>query len=106
MRLIKNVTVTDPKNNILSVTVEEWKRPHSCASVWIIQYKDRRITPYEQRLRGWKFGLNALFKMVYEEHIAALIAEDNVFLRFLRKEKSKGSMYHQPVVLGKDHVII
>lgn len=103
MRLINNVLVTDPSNNIQHVTVEEWKRPNSDTSVWIIQYKGRRITSYEQRLRGWKFGLNALFKLVYEEPMREIIAAHNPFLDFLKKDRSNGSLYHKPVILGIEH---
>ena len=55
----------------------------------------RKISPYEQRLRGWSFGLNGLFKLVYSRAIAELIPSSNGFLKIIKRE-SKGVPYVKP----------
>lgn len=99
MKLVKDVTVINPQGKEVNVDVEVWQRFHSIFSVWLTHYKGRRITPFEQRLRGWKWPLNAMFKIVYSEHIGALTAESNPFMNLIPKDNN----YYQPVILGEDH---
>lgn len=52
----------------------------------LILWEGRRITPYEQRLKGWviDYTLNDLFKITYQELVSKLVPEANAFLRLLR----------------------
>jgi hypothetical protein len=99
MRLVHNVSVTTPKDKNVKLTIEVWQRPNSDASVWIIQYKGRRITPYEQRLRGWSFGLNALFSIIYGDKIKDLIPDYNPFYKLIPKNETTGQLYFEPIRL-------
>lgn len=100
MKLIQNVTVTNPLGNNVKVSVEKWCRPNSQNETWIIQYKGRRITPYEQRMRGWSFGLSALFVLTYGDNIQNFLPIYNPFMQMMPKHETKGSLYHTPVILG------
>lgn len=52
----------------------------------LILWEGRRVTPYEQRRKGWeiRYSFNDLFKITYQERVSKLGPEANAFLRLLR----------------------
>lgn len=95
MKIIKNVPVLNRLGKELRVDVEVWTRDGTeSPTTYILHYNGRRITPFEQRIRGWSFTLNGLFKLVYSEHLERLIPTDS-FMKIIL-DKSSGSLYPLP----------
>lgn len=62
--------------------------------MWVIKYKGRLITPFEQRLKGWSFPLDTLLKKIYKDEIIAnLVYNENPFLAMIKPDSSWGSKY-------------
>lgn len=58
----------------------------------------RRVTPFEQRLKGYEFMLNGLFKLVYGDSMKDLIYNSNPFLKIpcSKDEKDTWGAYYTP----------
>lgn len=101
-RVVHNTTATLAGQTI-QISVEIHGRlGTSSPETWYIRYKDRLISPYEQRIKGWKFSLDSLFKIVYYDAIKHLIPRGIGLLdklQFKNKDYS-GDLYSVPVVLG------
>lgn len=70
------------KLDILVVGREGYKAPKS----YYILLGHRSVSPYEQKIKGWGFTLNTLFKLTYGPAIHKLIPADNVFLKVIKAE--------------------
>lgn len=106
MKIHKNVTVTF-KGQSVKADVEEWGRKGTMSpTTFIIVYKGRRIVPYARRRDDWELGLNFLFMITYSDAMHDLIYKENPLLRMISKDRSSGSMYHQPVILGVEHGVV
>lgn len=59
-----------------------WKAP---ISIYIKDWDDKWISPFEQRIRGWKLGVSTLFKAIYSpQNIAHLIYDTNPLLKRIK----------------------
>lgn len=50
----------------------------------MIHVNGKRITPYEQRLRGYKLDLSTLMRIMYSESLRKLVYTKNPFLEMVK----------------------
>jgi len=74
--LIKGVCVIIPNGNISTCDVEVHGSKGN--ETYVIRYYNRRVTPYEQKKRGWKFTLNGLHKLTYSGVLSDLIPPNGI----------------------------
>lgn len=102
IELIKNVEVTYNGKKV-TVDIERHSRNGSKSpQLDIYIFKGKRITPFEQRIRGWGITLHGLFKTVYSNKLSDFLYQENHLMKLIKKDtKWSGSKYVTPVVLGK-----
>lgn len=61
--------------------------------LFLILYKGRRITPYEQRVKGYKVSAMVMLKFYYREPIIDLLYQDNPFLKAITKKDTWTGAY-------------
>lgn len=86
MILVKNVKMIHKTKGKIFVDIEVHQKLNSLFSVHIIRFEGRRITPFENKIRGlFEYTLEGLFKIVYGNTIKDLVSIDNVILRDVGK---------------------
>lgn len=94
LKISSNVKIENPEGKVVTVQIYTYTRggTKSPDSDFIF-YKNRLISPFEQRIRGWKWTLKALFMIVYGDMIDQMIPNYNTFLSMIPKDTEKGSVY-------------
>lgn len=81
-----NSTVVRPDGKAVTALICVHTRGGSKSDKLVmIHYRGKRLTPYEQRIRGWSWSLNMLFKITYGEALRSLITESNPFMNLVGK---------------------
>lgn len=104
VKTVNNVPIIFPSGETIKCSVEVHGRGGIGEDAWLILYSGRRITPLEQRIKGYKFEMQAVFQMIYSDKIESLLPTDwgNPFLSLPKKENNMG-YYYLPVPLTEEH---
>lgn len=79
--------VLDPKGLTIFVSIIGYGRKGTQSPITrILVHNGKRITPYEQRIRGWKIPLSTIFELTYRDiKIKDLTYNKNPFLTLISK---------------------